>query len=163
MVAILAASGCGAAAARTAPGRAAACEGEARTLVVDAERRTMTVCEDGRPVDVHGVRLGRAGTGKTREGDQRTPSGRYALGTPVASRDFGTFIPIAYPTPAQMRAGYTGSAVGVHGPGRRVVWLGRLVNVFDTTDGCVGLATDGEMRQVASWVRRHPGAVIEVR
>ncbi len=131
--------------------------------MVDATRRVMTVCEDGRSREVLSVRLGREGIDKTREGDQRTPTGRYPLGAPVASRDFGTFVPIRYPTVAQVRAGYTGSAVGVHGPARRVRWLGRLVNVFDTTDGCVGLATDEETTAVATWVRLHPGATIVIR
>ena len=32
-------------------------------------------------------------------------------------------------------------------------WLGPLVNTFDTTDGCIGIATDAEMKAVAEWVR----------
>lgn len=48
----------------------------------------------------------------------------------------------------------TGGSVGVHGPDRRVRWLGRLVNTFDTTDGCVGLATDREMDEIVAWLQR---------
>jgi hypothetical protein len=35
-----------------------------------------------------------------------------------------------------------------------VRWLGRLVNTFDSTDGCVGIATDEQMESIAAWVRR---------
>lgn len=163
VLALFTSAACGVAAARVVPGDPGPCEGERRALVVDTDRRVLTVCDDGRSREVLSVRLGREGTGKTREGDRRTPTGRYPLGAPVASSDYGTFVPIEYPTVAQVRAGYTGSAVGVHGPGRRVRWLGRLVNVLDTTDGCVGLATDEETAAVASWVRLHPGATILIR
>ncbi len=39
-------------------------------------------------------------------------------------------------------------------------WLGALVNLFDTTDGCVGIATDSEMGAIAEWLRRHPADVV---
>jgi hypothetical protein len=31
--------------------------------------------------------------------------------------------------------------------------MGRVVNWFDTSDGCIGLATDQEMSTLAEWVR----------
>lgn len=102
----------------------------------------------------YSVRLASEGLGKSRAGDGKLPLGTYSLGAPRASEKYGTFIPIGYPTRDQQRRGYTGSGVGVHGPDRRVRWLGRLVNTFDTTDGCVGLATDEQMAEIAAWVRR---------
>ena len=99
-----------------------------------------------------GVRLGKHGVGKRREGDGKVPIGRYPLGAPRHSDKYGLFIPIQYPTPAQRKAGYSGGSVGVHGPHRRVRWLGRLTNLFDTTDGCVGIATDDDMKAIADWV-----------
>jgi murein L,D-transpeptidase YafK len=109
------------------------------------------------------VRLAHDGTGKTKEGDGRIPLGSYPLGAPRPSKRYGTFIPIGYPTPAQRAKGYTGGSLGVHGPDRRVKWLGRLVNTFDTTDGCVGLAKDDEMDVIASWIRRrHAGTILLV-
>lgn len=156
-------AGCGVTASRVVSVRASPCAGEVRALVVESGRRTMTVCEEGRALEVVPVRLGREGVGKSREGDRKTPSGRYALGRPLPSRDYGTFVPVGYPTAEQARAGYTGSAVGVHGPGRKVRWLGPLVNVLDTTDGCIGVASDEEASRLASWVRRTPGATIVIQ
>jgi murein L,D-transpeptidase YafK len=103
------------------------------------------------------VALGSGGVGKARQGDKRTPLGSYPLGEPRASQKFGTFIPVAYPTPTQRKRGYTGGAVGVHGPPTRVPWIGRL---FDWTAGCVALASRAEIEEVADWARRaHPVAI----
>ena len=93
----------------------------------------------------------------------RTPIGTYPLGQPRASQRYGIFIPIGYPTADQRKKGLTGGAVGVHGPDRRVKWLGRLVNTFDTSDGCVGLAKDEEMERIAKWVRSAKAHTIELR
>jgi hypothetical protein len=100
------------------------------------------------------VRLARNGVGKTRTGDKKVPLGSYPLGQPRRSKQYGTFVPIGFPLPEQRRRGYTGGDVGVHGPDRRVRWLGGLVNTFDTTDGCVGLASDQEMDSLTAWLRR---------
>lgn len=110
-----------------------------------------------------GVRLGKHGVGKRKEGDGKVPAGRYPLGAPRHSDKYGLFIPIQYPTPAQRKAGYSGGSVGVHGPHRRVKWLGRLTNLFDTTDGCVGIATDDDMKAIADWVRKRSPRFIEIR
>lgn len=148
---------------RRFPDGPAACTDAPSAVVVDASRHALSLCEHGRAVAWWSVRLGWNGTGKQREGDRRTPSGLYPLGAPRPSARYGTFVPIGYPTPAERSAGYTGSAVGVHGPSRPVAWLGGLVNAVDTTDGCVGLARDDDMRALAAWVSAHPGAPIVIR
>ncbi len=126
-------------------------------VVVDTGKHTMALCESGtrNAERTFTVRIGSQGTGKSREGDEKTPLGTYRLGSPRASATYGIFVPIEYPTPDQRKAGFTGGAVGVHGPGRSVRWLGPFVNTFDTTDGCVGIATVPEMRAVATWIHEH--------
>ena len=133
------------------------------SVVVATAQHALALCENGRATETFLVRLGRRGTGKSREGDGKTPLGRYAIGEPRPSSAYGTFVPIAYPTLEQRRRGLSGSAVGVHGPTRWLRRLGGLVNLFDTTDGCVGLATDAEMQRVATWVREHREADILLR
>lgn len=132
-------------------------------LFVDTSSHVLATCEDGRATSTFSIRLGRNGTGKTREGDGKTPLGTYGLGDPRASAQYGIFVPIHYPTPEQRRAGYTGGAIGVHGPDRRLRWAGALVNLFDTTDGCVGIATDDEMSRIATWVRARKVQTIVVK
>jgi hypothetical protein len=137
------------------------CHGPASAVVVDTSRHVLSLCDGGRRVESFGVRLGRHGTGKRREGDGKTPLGAYGLGEPVSSAAYGTFIPVAYPTEEQRRLGFTGSAIGVHGPARGVRWLGSWVNLIDSTDGCVGIATDAEMRRIADFTRaRHARRIL---
>jgi hypothetical protein len=59
--------------------------------------------------------------------------------------------------------GYTGSAVGVHGPPRWSKCLGSPVNTFDLSDGCVGVARDEDIETIANWVRRASARIIELR
>jgi murein L,D-transpeptidase YafK len=134
----------------SAPGE---CPREA-SIVVDTGAHRLSLCEGGKTTATYSVRIGKKGTGKTREGDGKTPLGRYPIGAAHPSAAYGQFMPIGYPTAEQRRQGYTGSAVGVHGPDRRLTWAGRLVNAFDTTDGCVGIATDEEMSAVAAWAKK---------
>ena len=131
-------------------------------IVVDLKKHTLALCAKDKLVEVFDVRLGRGGVGKTKEGDAKTPVGTYSLGEPRPSNRYGTFIPIGFPTEEQKKKGYTGSAVGVHGPLRVVKWLGRLVNSFDSSDGCVGVALDTEIDKIASWVRTESVRTIEL-
>jgi murein L,D-transpeptidase YafK len=150
----------------TIPGRSAEADcssSSGAVVVVETKKHTLTLCKSGRVVQSFGVRLGKHGTGKSREGDGKTPLGRYPLGGAVPSADYGLFLPIGYPTPEQRKLGYTGSAVGVHGPARRVRWLGSWVNAFDLTDGCVGIATDDEMKVVAEFVGKQGAHEIMIR
>ena len=124
-------------------------------VVVRTVEHKLYLCDQDRAVaSSYGVRLARNGVGKTRTGDRKVPLGIYPLGRPRPSKKYGTFVAIGFPLPEQRRRGYTGGDVGVHGPDRRVRWLGRLVNTFDTTDGCVGLSSDREMDEIAAWVRQ---------
>jgi L,D-transpeptidase catalytic domain len=137
-----------------APAAAEPCETtrEAHLVVTSVERR-VTLCYAHRAVKSFKVRLARNGLGKMRAGDARLPLGTYKLGVPRDSDEYGLFIPIGYPTARQAAAGYTGDAIGVHGPPRATRWLGFLADGFVKTQGCVGLATDDHMRQVAAFVR----------
>ncbi len=141
-----------------APG--SGCRDRGTLVVVDTGRRTLTLCAGSEPVASHPVALGWEGTGKRRRGDGKTPLGRYSLGVPRPSRKYGTFIPVDYPTPEQRRQGYTGSAIGLHGPPRSSRDAG-LANVADDwTLGCVAVADDATIKAIAAWVRAHPDAPI---
>jgi hypothetical protein len=144
-------------------GAAGVCTASDARIVVETAAHRLVLCEREREIGSFSVRLGRGGVGKTAEGDGKTPLGAYPLAEPRKSDRYGTFIPIGYPTPDQRRRGFTGGDVGVHGPHRWVRWLGTLVNSFDSSNGCVGLATDGEMATIADWVRSAHAATIELR
>lgn len=130
------------------------CEKRGTSVLVDTVAHELRLCRQGRSTRTFPVAIGSGGTGKRRRGDAKTPLGTYPLGTPRASKRFGTFIPIAYPTPAQRQAGHTGGDVGVHGPARAFAWAGALNNQFDWTQGCIAVASDTEIAELAAWVRK---------
>jgi murein L,D-transpeptidase YafK len=142
-----------ASASRHVPLPDACARSQAALVWVDTSEHRLYTCEAKAIVGWYDVRIGRHGTGKSKAGDGKTPLGTYPLGTPRASKKYGTFIPVGYPTAQQSQRGFTGGAIGIHGPLRSVQWLGRAVNWFDTSDGCIGLATDQEMATLVDWVR----------
>ncbi len=115
------------------------------------------LCKDGLAAATFPVNLGQGGVGKRKQGDQKTPLGRYRLSPPRASvSGFTWFVPIGYPTTAQKKKGYTGGAIGIHGPPD---WLPQLVvdAAFDTpwTDGCVMVRTTAEIEAIRAWLLEH--------
>jgi hypothetical protein len=139
--------------ARARAGARTPCAGVARGVVVDTGSRTLALCTGGAADETFRVALGVGGLGKQRQGDNRTPLGDYALGAPRASKGFGTFIPVGYPTAAQARAGFTGSAIGIHGPARGWAWAGAANTISDWTAGCIAVGSDAEIGRIAAWVR----------
>ena len=151
------------AAAAATPVAGAPCQTDRQAhVVVRSSDRRLSLCTDRREVKSFPVRLAWNGRGKRQAGDAMLPMGTYRLGMPRDSKKYGVFIPIGYPTPAQAAQGYTGEAIGIHGPHRVVRWLGRYVNTFDTTSGCVGIATDREMREIAAFIRRQHARSIAI-
>lgn len=152
-------SGCpGAASASEAP----ACATGETAVVVLAKAHVLVLCEGGAERGRWNVALGSGGVDKRREGDARTPLGRYSLGTPRPSAAFHRFIPVAYPTLSQARAGRTGSAVGIHGPPRGFQHLGLASVAVDWTLGCIALPSDADVDAVGAFVREnHAGLRVE--
>jgi murein L,D-transpeptidase YafK len=130
-------------------------------IVISTAAHRMTLCEGGHAIHEYRVAIGGGGIGKQREGDRKTPLGSYSLATPRESVNFHQFIEIGYPTAEQRDRGFTGSAVGIHGPSRKHAWLGRLRNYVDWTDGCVAVSSDDAIDEVAAWAARaKPARVI---
>lgn len=139
----------------------APCPPAGDAVVVLAEARALWLCADGIPAARFAVALGRSGVGKRRRGDDRTPLGTYPLGAPRPSELYGTFIPIAYPTPAQAARGFTGAALGIHGPPRGMDRSSYPVTDVDWTRGCIATGSDDEVGAIAEFVRaRRPRLVV---
>jgi len=140
------------------------CAKVSKSIYVDTSTRLLYLCKDGSPDGTYKVSLGRKGVGKTRQGDEKTPLGTYSLGHPRKSNEgFGTFINVGYPTRAQRSKGYTGSAIGVHGPKQKLRFFGPLSSFVDWTAGCIALATNKEMTEIAKWVKKNRVGKIHVR
>jgi len=125
-------------------------------VVVDTGEHRLHLCWRGESERTFTVALGVNGVDKRREGDNRTPLGSYPLGAPRASRTFHVFVPVDYPTADQTRRGFSGGAIGIHGPPRGLGGLARLLELVGTdwTAGCIAVATDQEIDDIADWVRR---------
>ena len=138
------------------PTSPSSCERNETAVVVDTRTHQMHLCAGGKVERTFAVALGTRGVGKQRQGDNRTPLGRYGLGPPRASKDFHIFVPVGYPTPAQARLGFTGSAIGIHGPPRGYSTLAQLAMLVsqDWTAGCIAVTSDADIETVATWVRK---------
>jgi hypothetical protein len=147
-------------AAAAADQGASPCPPAGETVLVLTEARALWLCTGGEPEARFTVALGRGGIGKRRRGDGRTPLGSYALGAPRPSARYGTFIPISYPTAAQASHGFTGSAVGIHGPPRGMEAGAYPVTELDWTLGCIATGTDAEVEAIAGFVRAHRASIV---
>ena len=131
------------------------CADDETAVVVDAARHRLFLCERGDAKHAFDVSLGSGGLGKRHVGDNKTPLGAYALGPPRGSADFHVFVPVGYPTPDQTRAGFSGSAIGIHGPPRGFPpALARPALLsLDWTAGCIAVGTDADIDAIAAWLR----------
>lgn len=142
--------------ARAAPADdPAPCPARGGVVRVSTARHRLWTCANGRAEAEYPVALGTGGVGKRRQGDAKVPLGEYTLGPPRGSSQFHLFIPVGYPTALQRRNGFTGSAVGVHGPARGYEHLGSAANTaVDWTLGCIAVGSDAEIERIAAWMRR---------
>jgi len=140
----------------------ASCQGRSTSIVVRVRDHVLLACEDDRIRQKAKVSLGTGGVGKQRQGDRRTPLGVYELGDARPSERFGIFIPIGYPTSEQIRHGFTGGDVGIHGPTRPFRWAGPINARFDWTQGCIALATDEELEALRDWMVRSGCRIVTI-
>lgn len=94
---------------------------------------------------------------KQREGDRRTPEGRYVLDARKADSAFFRALHVSYPNAQDRarakRAGVPpGSAIMVHGQPNGMGALAAVTQQRDWTDGCIAL-TDEDMQRVWDLVR----------
>jgi murein L,D-transpeptidase YafK len=93
-------------------------------------------------VSDHYVSLGRLGTDKKEQGDQRTPLGVYFITSRLGARQLKDFygpgaLTLNYPNEYDRRRGKTGGGIWLHG-----VPPQNFARTPQSTDGCVVLAND---------------------
>lgn len=113
-------------------------------------------CENGKVVMAIKSSIGSNGLFKEREGDRKTPVGEYWLGLPRTSEKFGVFIPVGYPNAADVRAGRTGSAIGIHGPLRYGIFASPCAVESSLsrnwTAGCLAAGRDTQIMNLSKWM-----------
>lgn len=129
------------------------CIDQGTSVVADTDSQILFLCKDGKTVKDFDFAMGWSGTGKRKEGDEKTPLGVYSLASPRRSGDgFYKFIGVGYPTAMQKDNGFTGSAVGIHGPSRWGRCLGFLNATFNWTNGCLAVMSDSQIDEISSFV-----------
>jgi murein L,D-transpeptidase YafK len=116
-------------------------------IVVDKSERTLWVYKGDRMVRQFRVALGRDPVEpKERQGDGRTPEGRYRITAHNPASAFHLSLRIGYPTPAQVSADHAGYSAGgdimIHGLPNGQSAIGAAHIARDWTEGCIALAND---------------------
>ncbi len=146
-----------------APALAALSE-QADFVEIDKSDREMRLFRKGEIIRRYQISLGFAPKGdKEREGDGKTPEGRYTIDYRNPNSSFHLSLHISYPDAADQRAAAArgddpGGEIFIHGGPRNIpdfLWRGR-----DWTLGCVSV-TDDEMTEIWSLVPN--GTPIEIR
>lgn len=139
------------------------CGSQGATIIVDTKKDKLFLCSKDKVEAKYSIAIGRKGTGKKKQGDRKSPLGTYPLGKPRPSEKFHTFIPIGYPTDSQKERGYTGNAIGLHGPHESFRWLGGVTAWVDWTQGCIAVGTAREIQEIAVWVSLNRPALIHIK
>lgn len=130
------------------------CAGILKAVVIDTKTKHMWLCQAGSSFRGYAVAIGSGGPDKQKEGDNKTPLGIYALGSPRPSGEgFHTFIPIDFPREDQKRKGFNGGKIGIHGPPESWKWLGSTTTWVNWTRGCIAVGSIDEIIEIADWVR----------
>jgi murein L,D-transpeptidase YafK len=122
-------------------------------VVVKKAARTLELYRGRELLRSYRVSLGKNPQGpKQREGDGRTPEGRYTLDYRRENSSFHRALHISYPSPMDAQAARTlgtnpGGLIMVHGLRNGLGAIGRLHTVIDWTDGCVAV-TNREIEEI---------------
>jgi murein L,D-transpeptidase YafK len=141
-------------------------DAKADRVVVEKASRSLVLMSKGRILKTYRVSSGRNPVGaKLRQGDGRTPEGRYTIDYRNPRSRFHLALHISYPDAGdRRRAARTGASPGgdimIHGLPNGLGWLGRLHQVMDWTDGCIAV-TDPEMDEI--WRAVPDGVLIEIK
>jgi murein L,D-transpeptidase YafK len=138
----------------------------ADALLVDKSERRLYLLRNGAPFRSYRIALGLNPNGhKEREGDFRTPEGRYTIYRRNPQSEFFLSLGISYPDDDDLRRAKRegvkpGGAIMIHGlpnvPKRPLSYY----QSADWTDGCIALSND-DMLEV--WLLTRTNIPIEIR
>jgi murein L,D-transpeptidase YafK len=138
----------------------------ATSIVVEKEARRLTLLQGDTVIKTYRTSLGSNPIGhKQREGDSRTPEGRYTIDGRNSRSRFHLSLHISFPDAAdRARAAQNavppGSDIMVHGLRNGLGWLAGLHLVRDWTDGCIAV-TNAEMEEI--WALVDTGTPVQIK
>lgn len=121
---------------------------------------------DGKVIRTYKVALGTGGLApKEREGDGRTPEGRYIIDSRTANSHYHKALHVSYPNAEdRKRAARLGVAPGgaimIHGLPNGKGYIGAAHRLYDWTLGCIAV-TDEEIDEI--WDLVPVGTPVEIR
>ena len=125
---------------------------------VDKSDRRMELLAGNQVLRAYDIALGGSPEGhKQREGDERTPEGRYVLDWRNPASCCHKSIHVSYPNASDKAAAKAagvdpGGMIMIHGQVNGYGWWSWLVQMFDWTDGCIAVHDD-EMDEIWKMVR----------
>jgi murein L,D-transpeptidase YafK len=141
-------------------------EQRADRIIVVKSSHTMTLMAGGRTLKVYKVALGRGPSGpKEREGDNKTPEGKYVIDQKNAKSRFHLALHISYPNADDKKRAHDagvapGGAVMIHGLENGLGWLGPIQHHVDWTEGCIAVS-NSEIEEI--WRLVPTGTPIEIK
>jgi len=126
---------------------------KADLIVVEKVAHRMTLYAHGRALKSYTISIGSGGTEpKTRQGDELTPEGSYAIDARNAHSCCYRSLHISYPSAAdravaRARGVKPGGDIMIHGLRNYTGFLGSLHRLMDWTNGCIAV-TDDEMDEL---------------
>lgn len=135
-------------------------------VVVKKSQYSLTLYAHGIPVKRYWVALGPNPRGpKVREGDMRTPEGRYLLDYKKDDSSYYKAFHISYPNLADMERAKKlgvnpGGSILLHGQRKGSIMSDETVQQSNWTNGCIALVNK-DMDELSELVQ--PGTPIEIR
>ena len=142
-------------------------QSEVALVVLSKAKRVLQLVDaQGNELARYEVAMGSNPIGhKQREGDGRTPEGRYVLDWRNPESAFHLSLHVSYPNEADIQAARArgddpGGMIMIHGARNGLGWIGAAHRLMDWTDGCIAVTND-EVREIWSLVPN--GTPIEIR
>jgi murein L,D-transpeptidase YafK len=135
-------------------------------IVVHKGGRKMELFREGQLVASYRISLGLVPSGqKQREGDFRTPEGRYRLTRRNAESDYFLAVQVSYPEPddiaiARRNGWQPGGSIMVHGLPNFLKYSRDRYLSTDWTDGCIALSNED---MLDFWLLTGRNTPIEIR
>ena len=135
-------------------------------VVVDKSDRKLYLYKAGRVLREFEVSLGQMPNGpKQREGDFRTPEGKYLLGGRNTNSDFFLSIHVSYPNESDLARARSdgvdpGGQIMIHGWPNEPKYDLRRYQDTDWTDGCIAVSNSD---MVDIWLMTRESTPIEIR
>jgi len=139
---------------------------KADALLVDKSERKLYLLKEGEVMRKFDIALGLIPEGpKRREGDYRTPEGRYHLAGRNPNSDYFLSIQISYPDAQDIaRANASnlspGGQIMIHGQPNEPKYSDSRYQSWDWTDGCIAV-TNSDMIDI--WLMTDESIPIEIR